>query len=133
MKFIIKDYEYYLNHEKELSKNTVTAYLKDVMQYEEFLKKYHHISSPNHIEKKHVEGFLKSLKQKHQSHTIARKLAALKSFHQFLLMEKETTDDVTKYFQTPKIEKKLPSVLSIDEVARLLDQIDHQTPFSSWI
>ncbi len=52
MKYILKDYEYYLKKEKGSSKNTISAYVRDLEQYRLFLEKYHQIKKPSHIQKK---------------------------------------------------------------------------------
>ncbi|MCD4827225.1 MAG: site-specific tyrosine recombinase XerD [Acholeplasmataceae bacterium] len=127
MKYLIKDYEYYLTKEKGSSKNTVSSYVRDLKQYQIFLEKYHKISKPKHIEKKHIEGYLKTLHKKLSGKTIARKLTSIKSFHHFLFIENEVHIDVAKDFASPKTEKTLPKVLSVDEVVALLEQVDKQT------
>jgi integrase/recombinase XerD len=124
MKYILKDYEYYLKKEKGSSKNTVSAYMRDLEQYSLFLDKYHQIKKPSQIKKKHIEGFLKSLDKRVSSKTVARKLTAIKSFHHFLALEKEVDIDITKDFSTPKSSKTLPKVLSVDQVVSLLEQVD---------
>jgi integrase/recombinase XerD len=128
MKYLIKDYEYYLKNEKGSSKNTIESYIRDIKQYHDFLDKYHQISKPKQIEKKHIEGFIRSLKKSLMAKSIARKLTVIKSFHHFLMLEKEVTDDVTKTIQQPKIEKKLPVVLSVDEVVSILEKVDKTKP-----
>lgn len=127
MKYLLKDFEYYLKKEKGSSKNTVSSYLRDLKQYQVFLEKYHKITQPKHIEKKHIEGYLKSLNKKLSGKTIARKLSSIKSFHHFLLLENEVAFDISKDFASPKIEKTLPKVLSVDEVVAILEQVDKQT------
>jgi len=59
---------------------------------------------------------------------MARKLTAIRSFHHFLLIEKEVDLDVTKAIQSPKIEKHLPQVLSVDEVMAILEVVDTTKP-----
>lgn len=124
MKYLIKDFEYYLTNEKGSSKNTISSYLRDLNQYTLYLEKYHGITKPDQISRKHLENYLKSLKSKVTSKTQARKLTAVKSFHHFLMLEREIDEDISKSFFAPKIEKKLPKVLSVDEVIRILDQVD---------
>lgn len=128
MKYLLKDYEYYLKQEKGRSQNTVQAYMKDLLQYQLFLKKYYDISKPKYIEKKHIEGYLKSLSKNLSSRSVARKLTAIKSFHHFLMIEKEVESDVSKTFQTPKSVKTLPKVLSVDEVVAILEMVDKSDP-----
>jgi len=127
MKYLLKDYEYYLKKEKGVSKNTIEAYMRDLRQYQVFLDKYHHIIRPNKIEKKHIDGFLKSLDKKVSKKTLARKLTSVKSFHRFLAIEKEVDHDITKDFLTPKSSKRLPKVLSVDQVVKLLEEVDKNT------
>ncbi len=128
MKYILKDYLYHLKQEKGASENTIDAYLRDLYQYTEFLAKYHHISKPELIEKKHIEGYLKSLNKKNSAKTIARKLTAIKSFHKFLFMDRIVVDDIAKDFSTPKIGKSLPKVLTVEEVVRILELVENNTP-----
>ncbi len=124
MKYLLKDFEYYLKKEKGSSANTISSYLRDLEQYRAFLEKYHKINNPKHITKKHVEGYLKSLNKKVSGKTIARKLTSIKSFHHFLALENEVDINITKDFSSPKIEKSLPKVLSIDEVVSILEQVN---------
>jgi integrase/recombinase XerD len=128
MKYLIKDYEYYLKNEKGSSLNTIESYMRDVKQYYEFLDKYHQIKKPKEIEKKHIEGFIRSLKKSLTTKSIARKITVIKGFHHFLMIEKEISEDVTKTIQQPKIEKKLPIVLSVDEVVSILEKVDKTKP-----
>jgi integrase/recombinase XerD len=127
MKYLLKDYEYYLKKEKGSSKNTISAYARDLDQYRLFLEKYHQIKKPSQVQKKHIEGFLKSLDKRVSSKTLARKLTAIKSFHHFLALEKEVDIDITKDFSTPKSNKTLPKVLSVDQVVSLLEEVDKDT------
>jgi integrase/recombinase XerD len=121
MKYVLKDFEYYLKNEKGSSVNTISSYMRDLAQYQIFLEKYHDIKKPRDIEKKHIEGFLKSMRKQVTAKSVARKLTAIKSFHHFLALEKETDDNVALALQSPKIEKSLPKVLSIDEVLSILN------------
>lgn len=128
MKYILKDYEYFLTNEKGSAKNTISSYLRDLNQYTLFLEKYHKITKPKDIERKHVENYMRTLKARIAAKSQARKLTAIKSFHHFLVLEREVDFDVTANFQAPKIEKKLPEVLSVDEVLKILKQVDARKP-----
>ncbi|MDY0346606.1 MAG: site-specific tyrosine recombinase XerD [Acholeplasma sp.] len=131
MKYLLNDYIYYLKREKGLSENTITAYLRDLEQYRVFLEKYHDITNVTKIEKKHVEAYLKTLKrQQLSSKSSSRKLTAIKGFHQFLYIEKETTDNIASDIESPKIEKSLPHVLSVDEVISIIEAVKGDDPLS---
>src|SRR5690554_1979276 len=128
MTYLLNDFIFYLNNERGLSKNTVSAYTRDLIGYQVFLEKYHKIKDVSLIETKHIEGYLKSGKNKGLSaKTLSRKLTSIKLFHQFLLADKVVDTDVTHSISRPKIEKSLPSVLSIDEVVSILEVVDKIT------
>jgi integrase/recombinase XerD len=128
MKYIIKDFEYYLKNEKGLSKNTIISYMNDLDQYASFLEQIHGITKPKLIDQIHLESFIRSLKRKVSTKSIARKLTAIKNFHHFLYIEKEVEHNITTSIASPKIEKKLPKVLSVDEVVRILESVDKTKP-----
>lgn len=131
MIYLLKDYEYYLKREKGLSQNTIVAYLRDLEQYRSFLEKYHSIKNVRKIEKKHVEAYLKTLKNKQlSSKSSSRKLTAIKGFHQFLYIEKETDINPAIEIESPKTIKTLPQVLSVDEVVKLLEAIQGDDPLA---
>lgn len=122
-------YGYYLKHEKGLSDNTITAYLRDIDQYLAFVQKYRGKRDINYVEKQDIEAFLKSLRNKGLSaKSSSRKLSSLKGFHKFLLMEKLTDSDITSDFETPKTTKKLPEVLSVEEVFALIEKTSGSSP-----
>lgn len=124
MKYLIKDFQLYLKNEKGSSKNTIDSYIRDIEQYAEFLIHYHGIKNPKDIERIHLEAYMRSLKRSISTKSMARKLTAIKSFHHFLWIEKEVSDDIAKTYKSPKIEKSLPKVLSVDEVMSILNQVD---------
>jgi integrase/recombinase XerD len=128
MKFLLKDYAYYLKNEKGSSQNTIESYLRDLEQYTQFLDKVHGVKKPDQIEKMHIESYMRSLKRHMTTKSMARKLTAIRSFHHFLFLEKEVDEDVVKAIESPKIEKHLPQVLSVDEVMSILNQIDLSKP-----
>lgn len=124
MIFLKNEYGYYLKREKGLSENTIDAYLRDITQYITFLEKYRKLKRIEQIDKSDIQAYLKSLKNKDLSaKSTSRKLSSIKGFHQFLLLEKETTTDVSSLIEAPKIERNLPDVLSVEEVIRLIDHV----------
>lgn len=128
MKFIVKDFEYYLKKEKGLSSNTIKNYLSDIEQYITFLDKYHNIKAPKHLTKKVLDNYLKNIRLKFLSASYARKLTAIKSFYKFLQLENEIEIDEAKTIEAPKAVKKLPQVLTVEEVNNLFKSIDNNTP-----
>ncbi|MCV2232222.1 site-specific tyrosine recombinase XerD [Acholeplasma manati] len=131
MKYLINEYQYYLKREKGLSQNTITAYLRDLEQYRTYLEKSYEITKIQKIERKHIETFLKSLHKKNlSSKSLSRKLTAIKGFHQFLLIENELDTNVAYDIESPKVEKTLPQVLSVQEVIKIIEAVKGTDPLS---
>ena len=117
----IKLFLEFLENDKKLSENTLQSYRRDIIQFEEYLDSERlSYSKMNQQEiKKYIE-YLKKIGKK--TSTISRNLASIRSFYQFLLRTKKVKVDPTDGMQSPKIEKKAPSILSTDEVELLLEQ-----------
>ncbi len=123
--FEITDFKYYLEDNLNLSNNTVEAYLSDLYQYETFLHEYEHIDDVNDITREDISKYIQSLKRKNLSKSsITRKVIAIKEFHKFLKKEDYVKEDPAKLIDTPKHDKPLPVVLSIDEVNKMISSID---------
>lgn len=129
MKKYYDEYKYYLEGELNLAPKTVASYRSDVLQYLDFITTYRYRTHPEDITLEDVRAYVSSLKRHHITNSSqARKLTAVKSFHRFLLLEKYTTSNVAKLVSNPKLEKKLPIVLSIEEVKQLLDSLTTNDP-----
>jgi integrase/recombinase XerD len=118
----LKDFMHFLIVEKGLAKNTIVSYERDIKSYLKYLKNIEAISDLNHVQRTHIVHFLKYLKdQGKSSKTIARHIASVRAFHQFLLREKAVDQDPTVHIESPQLERKLPKVLSLEEVETLLN------------
>ncbi len=117
----------YLNYEKELSKNTMESYKRDINQFYDYLNEKQ-IFDANEINKTTIITYLLYLQKKGRATaTISRNLASIRSFCQFLLNSNSITKDPTINLDTPKAEKKLPSVLTLKEIELLLSLPDSVT------
>ncbi len=112
----------FIKLEKGLSKNTVDAYRRDLSQYFSFLKKINkdiHTVTPQDI-----TDFLWQLKEENlKSSSIYRKSSCIVQFHKFLLLEEITKNNPIEFLARPKIQRKLPQVLTVEEVEKLLNFI----------
>lgn len=118
----LKEYIYYLKITKNLSKNTIVSYERDLLEYLDFIEKNYKIKNINMIEKKHIDNFIRSLSRKKIStKTITRKISSIHSFHKYLLSEKIVSHDVVEKVKKPKTSKNLPTVLNIEEIERFID------------
>ncbi len=129
LKRLLKEFEYYLRVTKNLSPNTITSYITDLTEYAEFLVKNYAIKDPNIITKQHIRNFIARLKRKdNTASSISRKMSAIRSLHKFFLLEKLVDTNVSLGVSLPKKEKKLPSVLSVEEVDALMIAADGDEP-----
>ena len=111
----------FLANDKKLSANTLQSYKRDIVQYQEYVEenKINYLKATNENIKDYFE-YLKKLNKK--TSTISRSLASIRSFYQYLIRVKKIKKDPTNGMQSPKIEKKAPSILSSKEVELLLEQ-----------
>ncbi|MDQ0161456.1 site-specific tyrosine recombinase XerD [Aeribacillus alveayuensis] len=125
----IQDFIHYLMVERGLSNNTIVSYQRDLKSYAAYLKEKANIVQVNDIGRVHILQFLKHLKDGGKSSkTIARHIASIRSFHQFLLREKVANEDPSVHIETPQVERKLPNVLSLSEVEKLLETPKRTSP-----
>ncbi|WAA10503.1 site-specific tyrosine recombinase XerD [Fervidibacillus albus] len=130
MKNEMQDFLHFLIVEKGLAENTIQSYRRDLNSYTNFLRKQLHVTELNQVNRSDIMQFLSRLKEENKSsRTIARHIASIRSFHQFLLREKVTEHDPTIHIETPHREMTLPKVLNVNEVETLLRSPDVQTPF----
>jgi len=118
----LEDFFHYLQIERGLAENTLMSYRRDLNHYHIYLKQEGNVESWNTVTRNDMTRFLYTLKDEGKSTaTIARMISSLKAFHQFLVRENLTESDPSLHIETPKKERKLPSVLSTDEVEKLLN------------
>ncbi|MRH42331.1 site-specific tyrosine recombinase XerD [Aquibacillus halophilus] len=121
MQDMLNDFLHYLRVERGLSKNTLESYKRDLVTYNKYLVSTYKIEKWDTVVRNHVMQYLYQLKdQGKSSATIARTLSSLRLFHQFLVREYHLTNDPSLHIETPKKDRKLPKVLSADEVETLL-------------
>ncbi|MBO0960864.1 site-specific tyrosine recombinase XerD [Neobacillus sp. MM2021_6] len=126
----LKAFINYLNVEKGLAKNTIVSYERDLKSYLHYLKEVESIQALNEVQRVHIIHFLSFLKDHGKSaKTLARHIASVRSFHQFLLRDKATDQDPSVLIESPKLERTLPKVLSLTEVEILLNAPDPHDHF----
>jgi len=113
--------------EKGLSANTVSAYRRDLVKFENYAKKKK--LSLEDVTRDDLVDFLASLfRQKLESRTVARHLVTLRNFFRFALTQDLITVDPALNLESPKIRRSLPGYLRLEEIERLLAQPDDKTP-----
>lgn len=116
---ILKDYRYYLRMERKLSPNTVAAYGRDVA---EFLAAAE--LEPRAVRPDDVGRYLAARAADLSKRSQARLLSALRSFFDWLILEGERKDNPCDRVEAPKLGRYLPAVLSVEEVAAIIDSVD---------
>ncbi|AKP47665.1 MULTISPECIES: site-specific tyrosine recombinase XerD [Bacillus] len=125
----LQDFLHFLIVEKGLAKNTIVSYERDLKSYLHYLQTVEQITDVNQITRIHIIQFLNHLRKEGKSaKTLARHVASLRSFHQFLLREKMADQDPSVHIESPHLERSLPKVLTLSEVEALLEAPDRSKP-----
>jgi integrase/recombinase XerD len=128
MDHLLDQFIHYLTIEKGLSQNTLEAYNHGLIRFLDHLKEKG-IQRASEVEKFDVRAFLLVLKRRGLSaKTIVRNLVAIRTFFRFLVQEGTLQANPIEELESPKIDKTLPEILTLQEVERLLEQPDPQTP-----
>jgi integrase/recombinase XerD len=118
----LESYTNYLVVEKGLSANTLESYKRDLVKFIDFMKK-NNIIKPEEVNRDALNLFIMELRKKGRAtSTISRCMASIRSFFNFLLNEGVIDDNPALDLESPRIEKKLPRVLTTKEVDLLLCQ-----------
>ncbi len=127
MRQFIESFLNYLSVERSLSKNTIISYRRDLGKYIAYLENAR-ISSLAATSRKDISDFMFSLKDKGLSATsIARNLVAIKVFYRFLVRERILPADPSSLLDSPKLWKKIPDALTLEEVNALLQSVNLAT------
>jgi len=125
----IKHFKNYLRLERSFSDNSVQAYVRDTEKLAEYIELAAINVSPAETKEEHLLAFLKYLSELGlTAHSQARILSGIKAFYKYLLLENEITEDPTELIEAPRLPRKLPDVLSYEEIEQMLNAIDHSTP-----
>ena len=120
MKRLVEDFLNYLSVERGLAVNTINSYRRDLNKYIQYLEGKN-ISSFAKTKRNNITNFMHYLKDRGlNSNSISRATVAIKVLYRFLVNEGYLKDDVTSVISLPKLWKKLPEVLRLEEVERLL-------------
>ena len=111
----------FLQNDKKLSDNTLQSYKRDIKQYEAYVQE----NDINYLKvnEEKIRNYLDYLNEiGKKPSTVSRNLASIRSFYQFLIRIKELDNDPTQNIQSPKVAKRIPSILTSKEVELLLEQ-----------
>lgn len=123
IKDALSEYKQYLIVEKGLSKNTIYSYIRDLIAFSNFIGEEYEINQIENINKEHIHLYLKELSKTNCTNSISRKLVSLRMLYIFLVKENIVKENLMGSFTLPKRDKKLPIVLSQEEMIEILDGI----------
>ncbi len=124
-----KGYKAWLRLEKSLSDNSVEAYLRDVEKLTEYLQTSNQLLQPAELELKDLQQFVKWIGELGMTATSqARIISGIRSFYKYCLLEQITKNDPSTLLEAPKTRRKLPDVLTFEEIELVIAQLDQSTP-----
>lgn len=119
----------YMIVELDHSMNTIEAYSRDVMQYLEFLSSELGIEDVKEIIRDDIQTYIAFLHdQQLSSSSISRKISSIRLFHKFLYLNDYVDENLLSYIVKPKEKKSLPTVLSVEQVDKLINSFDESDP-----
>lgn len=127
MDTLIQEYGSYLTNERDASVHTHKNYLADLRQFSDFVNQKHaklDLKTPDSLKNVNnivIRGYLAELFKKNSAASVARKLASLRSFFQYWVRKGILNNNPAKDVSSPKVPRRLPNFLSVDEIFRLLE------------
>tara|TARA_B100000900_G_scaffold361752_1_gene334654 strand:+ start:257 stop:1165 length:909 start_codon:yes stop_codon:yes gene_type:complete len=125
----IENFKNYLKLERGLSINSIKSYEFDLFQFKNFIIENSINESPKKCSSSTVKRYLYKNFSNKKSRSQARSISALKSFFNYLLFEGEINSSPLNDIESPKIENKLPEVLTEDEIKKLISSVNLEAEF----
>ena len=125
----INDFIAYMHHTKKTSENTEVSYERDLKKMIQFLQTECQVNDFSKVSETNLNSYMLYLeKNQLASSTVSRNVASMRSFFHYLYKEQKVEHDPTEHLKPPKVEKKIPDILSVQEVDLLLSQPSRKTP-----
>ncbi|GFZ75822.1 tyrosine recombinase XerC [Aquaticitalea lipolytica] len=124
----LKDYKHYLKIERGLSKNSITNYEYDINKLIDYLETNNITVSPINISNEVIQPFIYDVSKNVNPRSQSRLISGLRSFFSYLVFEDYRTTNPLDLIESPKIGRKLPDTLSIEEIDSLINAIDLSKP-----
>ena len=126
---LMKGFRAWLKLEKSLSQNSIVSYLHDVNLLLQYFESTNQLVVPGEVTMKHIQHFIHHInKLGIADQSQARIISGIRSFYRYLLLEDLINDDPTALIEGPKLKRKLPDVLSIEEIDAMMAAIDLSKP-----
>lgn len=127
---IIEEFKLFLTNEKNYSNNTIISYPKDIKDFADFIEREELADSLLDVTRQRLgRHFISYLETKgYAKKSIARKISSLRTFYNYLVENKQIEVNIFKSIETPKLPKKLPKIISDNEIEILFKAIDRYKP-----
>lgn len=124
----VQEYISYLHNVKHTSNNTEMSYKRDLLKVCHFMRE-RGINSATAVKEQDLKAYIHVLEeQKLAAATVSRNIASIKAFFLYLFSEGKIQNDAALCLKAPKIEKKMPEILTMGEVSALLEQANGDSP-----
>ena len=120
----VTDYRMYLQIERGLSENSIENYCLDISAFQNFLISKNLVETPVDCSEETIKQFIYETAKVLSVHTQARRIAGLRSFFDYLIFEKYRSSNPTDLIEAPKLGRKLPDLLSLNEIELLITHLD---------
>jgi integrase/recombinase XerD len=131
MEQFIREYMTMLKIERNLARNSLESYQRDLNQYHSFLKNDLKVNSIRNVTLGHIRTYVRHLSDKSMAaNSVKRAISTIRTYHNFLLFEGRMKDNPAQLLDTPKIPQKLPNILTIEEIDIILNIIPNDKPMA---
>ena len=131
MKNYIRDYMTMLKVERNLARNSLESYERDLNQYHDFLRKELKLKSILDVTLGHIRSYIRNMNNKGlAANSVKRAVSSIRTYHNFLSAEGHMQDNPAQLLDTPKVPQKLPNILTVQEVDAILSVIPKKAPMA---
>ena len=131
MENFLQDYMTMLKVERNLARNSLESYERDLQQYHQYLKTELKLKTIRNVTLGHIRSFVRKLSNRGlAANSIKRAVSSIRTYHNFLSAEGHMKDNPAQLVDTPKIPRKLPNVLTIQEIDKILGIIPENAPMA---
>ena len=131
MENFLQEYMTMLKVERNLARNSLESYERDLQQYHQYLKTELKLKTIRNVTLGHIRSFVRKLSNRGlAANSIKRAVSSIRTYHNFLSAEGHMKDNPAQLLDTPKIPRKLPNVLTIQEIDKILGIIPENAPMA---
>ena len=126
-----KDFLKILKIEKGLAENSILSYKRDLAKYHAFIESRQRIDNIANVSQRNLRAYVRYLNAENISpNSIKRAISCIRNYHQFLVSEGKMDNNPALQIDTPKVARKLPNVLSVEEIDKILHFIPKKAPMA---